>query len=305
MDILPFYAKGYFEKQTVNIGPESVQTGFLNGVKADLFSLEDAVVNMSIINGFGVDIQANNVFIQSSNSGNGNNLTLAGSGVNTSYNLNRASFQTLSPQPVVPTIKNYLINSTNSNIKAFIENLPDKFNYSSDITINPLGNVSGNNDFVIYGQGLKTKLNIEIPFSFAASNLRFRDTAEIEFSGDELKNINSATLSLRVSNGYPFDASIQGIMCDENFNVLDSLFTGPALINSGSINSNFQVNNNVLSIIPCTLSDTRLENLSKTKKIIFTVKVNTASSPQVLKIYNHYKMDIVLTGDVNYSVNKK
>jgi hypothetical protein len=94
-------------------------------------------------------------------------------------------------------------------------------------------------------------------------------------------------------------------MCDENFNVLDSLFTGPALINSGSINSNFQVNNNVLSIIPCTLSDTRLENLSKTKKIIFTVKVNTASSPQVLKIYNHYKMDIVLTGDVNYSVNKK
>ena len=305
MDIIPFYAKGYLGHQVYNVGPESVQSSFLKGIKADYFSLEDATVNLKITNGLGADIQANNVILQSVNNTNANLISLSGSGVNSSYNLNRAVFQTLTPQPVIPTVKSFLMNSSNSNIKAFIENLPDQLNYSSNISVNPLGNVSGNNDFVYYGYGLKTEMKLEVPFAFSASNLRFRDTTDIDFSGTEMNNINSALLSLRVSNGYPFSANIQGYLCDENFNILDSLFAAPNLVSSATVDANYLVNNSVLSVLSCDMNAQKLDKLKMSDKIIFSVKLNTVASPQIVKILDSYRMDLVLTGDINYSVNKK
>ena len=305
MDIIPFYAKGYLGTQQYSIGPETINSSFLKGIQADYFSLEDASVNLSITNNLGADIQANNVLLTSKNSNNNNQVTLSGTGVYSSYNINRATFQGLSPQPIVPSIKNYTINSTNSNIKSFIENLPDQLMYSTDILVNPLGNVSGNNDFVLYGYGLKTDLDIEIPFSFAANNLRFRDTAEIDFTGQELNNINRADLYLRVNNGYPFSALVQGYLCDDNFNVVDSLFSAPGYISPATINTSNVVSNEILTVLPANFNSDKLEKLKSSKKIIFSVRISTVAPPQTIKIYDFYKMDLILTADVNYSVNKK
>jgi hypothetical protein len=305
INVVPFYGRGYLGNQNLSIGPETVSSGFLNGINADYFALADANIDLKISNGIGADIQANNVILKSKNTFSGNQITLSGSGVNSSYNINRATFQNLSPQPVVPSNKNFLMNTNNSNIKQFIENLPDQLEYSADIVVNPLGNVSGNNDFVLYGYGLKTEMKIDIPFAFSAVNLRFRDTADIDLSGEELKNINSANLYLNVNNGYPFSANIQGYLCDESLNIIDSLFINPNFINPATVDVNYIVNGSIKSVLPCVLTAERLTNLKKSKKIIFNVKINTLNSPQIIKIYKNYRMDISLTGDINYSVNKE
>lgn len=40
------------------------------------------------------------------------------------------------------------------------------------------------------------------------------------------------------------------------------------------------------------------------EKIIFKVVMNTVSQPQIVKIYDYYNMELVLTADINYLLNK-
>jgi hypothetical protein len=305
MDIVPLYAKGYMGKQFFT-NADTLDFEFLKGMKADYFALQSADINMSISNGFGADISASNIKLTSVNSTNSNSVVLAGSGVFSSYNLNRAFYTGAIPNPVNPNIKNFPLNASNSNIKNFIENLPDKIIYSADIEVNPYGNISGNNDFLYYGYGFKTDLEIDIPLAFAAVNLRLQDTVDFKLGTvAQADNINDGLLTLKVENGYPFDAAIQGFICDDNFNVVDSLFTSPNTAVAAFTDANYKVTSAQASLLYIPLTKEKIEKIQSAKKIIFTVRMNTVSSPQIVKIYDYYKINLLLTGDVNYSVNKK
>lgn len=306
MDIVPLYGKGYLGNQVFVAGPDTISFDFLKGLNADYFALQDASVNMRITNGFGVDMSAAGVQLISVNTKNNTSVTLSGSGVYSTYNLNRATYTGNSSNPVIPTVKNFPLNSANSNIKAFIENLPDKIAYTTNAQVNPLGNVSGNNDFIYYGYGFRTDLQMDIPLAFAATNLCLQDTADLNLSGmTEAENINHGELVLRVENGYPFDADIQGFVCDENYNVVDSLFAAPHVAAPGLIDASLKVTAPQLSLLHIPLDHAKLDRIRAAKKIIFKVRMNTVAQTQIVKLYDYYSINLVLTGDINYSVNKQ
>ena len=59
----------------------------------------------------------------------------------------------------------------NSNIDAFIENLPDGITYDLDVTANPLGDVSNGNDFLYDDSRLTADLDVDIPLNIIATDL--------------------------------------------------------------------------------------------------------------------------------------
>ncbi len=309
MDIVPLYAKGYLGNETIAVTQDTITFDFLKNLSADYFALQDANVNLKVTNGFGVDMSVSNVLLTSYNSFNNTSQTLSGSGVLSTFNLNRASYTGNSSNPVVENVKNYPLNSSNSNVKAFIENLPNKIIYSMNGQINPLGNVSGNNDFVYYGYGFRTDLEMDIPFAFAATNLRLQDTVEVSFSDmNESENINHGQLTLRATNGFPFDADLQAYLCDANNVITDSLFSIPSVVVSANVDASLKVTSPTLSQLYIPIDHEKIHKLRGAKYIIFKMRLNTASqipSAQVIKIYDYYKMDLVLTADINYSVNKQ
>ena len=305
MDVIPLFARGYLGNQVFSSTAETVNFDFFKGISAQLFALQNVDVNLKLINGFGADVSTSGIQFISINSTNGNTVTLSGTGVNSAYNLNRALFNPNFSNPVTPSLKQIPLNGTNSNIKQFIENLPDKISYSATTQINPFGNISGNNDFIYYGNGLRADLEMNIPLAFSASELTLKDTADFNLGNvSMIENINSGKLNVRVNNGFPFSTGIQAYLLSDQGMLLDSLFSLPGIANAGVVNSNLVVIQPTLTILEIPLNQEKISHLQSAKKIIFKAVLNTVSQPQIVKLYQHYRMDFVLTADLNYSVNK-
>lgn len=73
--------------------------------------------------------------------------------------INRAKDNNKYP-PIIPAIERFKINSQNSNINAFINNLPDQIEYAIRLQTNPNGNELGHNDFIYDGKLLNIDFHL-------------------------------------------------------------------------------------------------------------------------------------------------
>jgi hypothetical protein len=256
--------------------------------------------DLKLENPIGMDARVYINNLASINTRTGNSINLANSIIGSPININRASE---SGPTVYPTYANFPLTTSNSNIKPMMENLPNKFGYSLQIITNPLGNVSGSNDFIYADKLLKATMSMEIPLSLIATNLTLEDTLDLNIQGNEgSQNIHSGTLTLYAKNGFPFDASIQLYMLDENNNVSDSLYTTTNTISQALLNSNLRVIAKKPTKLVTPVSESKMKLLYNTKKVKLKVKFNTASQSQYIKIYSDYSIDIQLIGDINYTI---
>lgn len=299
-DLVPFYAKGYFGNNTYNTGSSESAFTLFDRIVDGTILLEDVDFNFSIENPIGLYARLYINNITSINSRTGTSINLSNTLIGSPININRASE---SAGIIYPTYANFPLNTSNSNIKPMIENLPDKFGYSMQVITNPLGNISGSNDFIYYDRLLKAKLNMEIPLSIVANNLTLADTLDFNISqSDGTQNIHDGTIALFANNGFPFDAKLQLYLLNENNTVRDSIFGYANTIVEAPINSSLRVIGKKMTKISVPISAEKMNLLYDTKKVVMKVKFNTSSQPQYIKIYSEYSIDIKLVGDFNYTI---
>ncbi len=306
MQVIPQYGQGYFGNQTINIGPDTTLFDVFNKIKSGNLHLSNATMQLKVINDFGVDMKAKINQVVSINSSTGLNKPLTSSVLNSSFNVNRAT-KTGLPSPLInPTTKTLTLNQ-NSNLVDFLNNIPDKISYALTAQLNPNGNQSGMNDFAYYGTSLRALLNVDIPLNFSASNLSLQDTVDFNYSHvTQLDNVNYGNLLLYATNTYPLSVNVQGYLLDENGARIDSLFSNPvySLIAPADLDANNKVTGPKKSELRIPLNKEKLVNIKKARKVYFVSRFNTANQPTPLKFYNYYSLDLLLTMDVNYSVNK-
>jgi hypothetical protein len=300
-DMLPYYAKGYFGTNTFNIGPEFTDFTMFNRITDGTIQLENVDFNLSLENPIGMDARVFINNLKSINSRTGNSIDLTNSLIGNAININRAAE---SGTTVYPTYANFPLTVSNSNIKPMIENLPDKFGYSLKIITNPLGNVSGSNDFIYADQLLKAKMRMEIPLSLIATNLTLVDTLDLNIQNpDGTQDVHSGSITLLADNGFPFDASVQLYMLDDYNQITDSLYTYANTIDQAPVNSSLRVVGKKSTKLISEVSESKMDLLYKTKKVKLKVKFNTLSQSQFVKIYSDYGIDIKLIGDINYTIH--
>lgn len=299
-NVIPYYAKGYFGQNTFNVGPSVSDFTLFKRIIGGTLQLEDVSFNLKIENPIGLDarILINN--LSSTNTRTGTTINLTNSVVGSPININRASE---SGGVVYPYVANFPLTTSNSNIKQLIENLPDKLGYSMQIIENPLGNISGSNDFLYSDKLLNASMDIEIPLSLVANDLTLADTLDLNISNSGLDNLKSGTFTLFADNGFPFEAGLQIYLLTENGVVADSMFANANSIDQAPVNTNFRVINKRLTRIDIPINETKMNLFRNTKKIMIKVKFNTSSQPQYIKIYSDYTFDIKLIGDLNYTVH--
>ena len=262
--------------------------------------LEDVDFNFKIENPIGMDARLYVNNISSINARTGTTINLANTIIGSPININRASE---SGGFVYPTYANFPLNTTNSNIKPMIENLPNKFGYSMQIITNPLGNISGSNDFIYSDRLLKASLNMEIPLSLVANNLTLADTLDLNISQTGgTQNVHDGTITLFANNGFPFDAQLQMYLLNDSNVATDSIFGYANTIVEAPINSALRVIGKKLTKITVPISESKMNLLYDTKKVVLKVKFNTSAQPQYIKIYSEYSIDVRLVGDFNYTV---
>ena len=304
VDLVPQFAKGYLSQTLVSVGPDSTNFDLFKKITSGVLLLEDATATLSLVNNVGVDATATVSELTSVNTRSNTSVSLNHSVINTPINLNRAVDLGNGNGPVAPQTYSVTLNTSNSNFKDMLENLPDKFRYSLSAEINPLGNVSGNNDFIYYGKGLNANLNLNIPLSLAMGNLTMMDTVDFGAIDPENNNINSGQLTLYAENGFPFDCSVFLTMLDANGNSLGELMPTINTIDEAPLGTNNIVSQPRMTKLIIPIPATQITALENTKKMKLKIVFHTSNYPDYIKIYSFYKIGMQVVGEFNYTVGQ-
>ncbi len=303
--IKPYYIRGYFGNETTQIGPDETDFPIFKKVIAGSLGLDSLKMSLSIDNYIGMDSRLTINSIWSRNTRTNHSVYLNNSVMGMPINVNRAQY-TNSWLPVVPSSYNFVFDNSNSNAKALVENLPDKLGYDFTLITNPLGNVSGNNDFLFANYTIDSKLNIEMPLNLFADQLVTSDTVLPDFSSFKNRDkILKGTLTLFAENSFPFEADMNLYFIDVLGNITGSVVAQPNAIASSPTNI---VGGYVVSVghtssqLSIPLNETQTQALLNSTKIIFVSKFDTHSIPMYAKIFDTNHLDLKLTANFDYRV---
>ncbi len=300
----PYYVKGFLGTSTFSDVNKNIDLNDLKKISG-ILSIQDIVMNLNLENSLGADFgfTINNLSFTKGESNQ--TIALNSTIINNEQLIARAQHINNGTYPYSPTYRNYLFNTTNSNIKDIFELIPDKINYSLAARINPLGNISSGNDFYYSSSNLKVKLTVDFPLSFSANALTYKDTIETEgFEFDEENNLKSATLSILASNTFPFDLKLKTYLLDKDKIVLDSLLTND-IINAGIVNNSDIVEQPTNSMLKIFYNEALNAKLKNTRYIVVKATMNTQPGNVLLPIYKQYDLKLQLIGNGIYRIGIK
>lgn len=307
VDVVPEYVQGYFGQQDLSFGPDSSSLGFLGNFNPNNLMLTQSAINFRIINEFGIEMSSSINSMKSIKTSPPNVVTLNAGNLLQSINVNRASRTNNPSNPVFPWLKQINVNSSNSNLNPFLQNLPNYLGYSIKATLNPLGNISAGNDFAFYGRGLKVIADVDIPLALSANYFALINYSKVDLTQlKELNDVNSCEIVMQARNNYPFKAQIQGYMLNDQNQVIDSLFViGENVIESAITDGNNVVLNYVDSKLEAVFDKTKINNLSQCKQIKFVSYLYLPNQPTPIKINEDSYLDLIVHAYLNYNVRSK
>ncbi len=182
----------------------------------------------------------------------------------------------------------FYFDKNNSNIQQVFNASPKKIIYDLDAGTNtPLPTYNFMSDSSVF----KADLQIEFPMKGYATGFTIQDT--VDFGLGEMDMINSAIFRLNVTNGFPVNANTQLYFADDNFNILDSMFTvaQDKLIISANIDANGRATTPAIRTADENFDGLRLQHLFNAKKIIIRAIIDTKDAPNsMIAIYDDYKI---------------
>ncbi|MGZ3899960.1 MAG: hypothetical protein ACXVNQ_06330, partial [Bacteroidia bacterium] len=252
---------------------------------------------------FGAEFTGNLSNIKSINTTNSSNVNLITSQLS-NININRA---TRVGTTVYPSVKVVSLTNTNSNITSFLSNLPNKLSYQGSVKLNPLGNLSGYNDFAFYNTGVKVVADINIPLKFTADYFKLVSTSNLNFSNlKQLDHVNYGEFIISTSNGYPFQAKLQAYLINDQGATIDSLLLpGANIVDRGLIDSQNIVYQSARSELRIPLDKEKIEKLKSSKKVRIETYFIMPPNPPDIKIYEDYTFDVNIRAELNYRVERK
>ncbi|MCB9245407.1 MAG: hypothetical protein H6606_03165 [Flavobacteriales bacterium] len=297
VDIEPEYAYGDFGYKEFNFNEEE-EVKVLKDVQGSI-NFEDMWMNLLIENAFG--IQANVTFnsITSINERTGNTVALQRPGLmNEEILLNKA----FNP-PFQPFRRSYVLNGSNSNVKQFMENIPNKIGADIRLVSRPYGS-NDLTDFVFRESYLKAILRLNIPVQFNLGNLRLTQKQAFNFEASaETDRIRSGKFRLKVLNDFPISAALQIDFLDEEENILHSLFNPAGTIEGAEVPSGSERSIEPrLTYLTHDLGPAEIELIKNAVKVRTTATLNSPDSKRY-KIFSDYQMSILLSGEFEYDQN--
>lgn len=270
----PEYALGYIGGDTLENGPENIDTDVFKFISSGTLDLEKVEMSIAVVNYIGADA----ALVINDLSASNTTTTVSAAIDNTKLHyIARAILN--SNGTITPT-------NTTIALKAdeMLEIFPDKLTTHSTIYLNPDGEAS-TADFLYTEQPMNATLGIEIPLSFIANNLALSKTSDLETDNiDEIE-----VLYISIENGLPLEANLILVALDDVNQIIDTLISNNTIL-AAITNAQGIVNQNRTSVIE--IKNTDLEGMSKIQS---TAIFNTESQTDFVRIYDNYTMDIILS----------
>ncbi len=282
------YAEGYFGNQVTSIANNKNELKQLQSIIGGSIDINQVNIDLDIINGIGADAKFSINNLQSISSTSA--IPLTHPIIGSENHLNRAQ---KSGTDITPFLFSTNLNSNNSNIEQWIENLPDSILYSLDLELNPLGNVSGHHDFINTDAPFEINMGIDMPLSFIANELVLVDT--ITVNAENIAQIIKGKMLFEIENGFPLQAELSLI---NKANTVE-LFANN-VINSGVVDNQGIVEQSTTSNCEVIFSEAAIQELNNDNQLIIKITFDSPSGYSTLNIYDYYSIQFKSIADFTY-----
>lgn len=303
VDIVPDYGRGYFGQQSEEVDELLDDIDVLSRITDGQLLLDSVTIDLMVINGVGADAMFRLNSLSSINTRTGNTVNLAHPIVQSNQPLSRAVDVNGSAAGVQASTLNFRLDNSNSNVKAVLENLPDKLGFNFKFDINPLGNVSSGNDFFYYDRPFEARMAVNVPLRASIQNLTLVDTVAWNLEGNAaIESINSGMFTLVAKNGFPLEGMAELILLDSNMQRFDTL-VAPSVIACPALDSELKVIAPLESRISIPLPARTAERLHMARFVRITVRFDSPFQPQLIDLYSHYAIDLKVIGNLSINFN--
>ncbi len=270
---------------------EEIDLSIMNQISAKNITIGPPSLGLNIINGVGVDAQLKIKEITFSK--NNSQLSMTHPMINNYVNINRAldlgwDFQS----------SNHRINidSSNSNIQSIISLLPNKILTQYELHTNPLGNISGHNDFYNSDQPLKVNLDIELPLLVNIDSLVFNESIPVDLPSNI--NLKSGEIFFEFQNGFPFEICAEIKIANGNIIGLNPTCIPPGSTDTNGNVTSFSINYHTIEITENDISDLSISNQLELK-----LSISNATSDFNYAILESHKFLFKIGGNFETEIN--
>lgn len=297
--LVPAYAKGYFGTRTLVVDPDSVRIDLFQNLSG-ILDLTSVAATLEVSNGIGVDARVRLDHVRSVNTRTGSTVPLAHAITTGPINLDRAIDL---GQSFLPGHNSFAVDDGNSNIEAFITNLPDAIAYAMDVTISPLGDVSNGNDFFYYESELAADLAFRIPLRLSAQQFVLSTMADVDLPGSaEGHAIRSGVLHLFADNGFPFALTLSIDVIDAGGQTVTT-FQPSGPVAAGTVGPEGTVVAAARSVVHYQVPASGMQALHAHPRVRVRAEADTPNPPEPVRLTTGDALHIRISADANYLVN--
>ena len=151
-------------------------------------SIEDARFVLDVENGFGIDAEMKVNDIIGINDRKPKNVKLSSSEFDQPIFIRKA----INSGSLIPSRKVIVLDKSNSNLKLFLENLPNEIHPDLNVTIRPNGTID-QGDFAFDISALNVDVSLFVPLTFGLDSLELLKEEKFSlFEDEDVSNISAA-----------------------------------------------------------------------------------------------------------------
>lgn len=292
----PEYATGYLGQSLNRTGAKSTPFDLFKGVDGSM-KFKDAKVSFILRNSIGAEGRFHLYNLEGQNVFNNNKLTLNAASLKNDILVSKPKF-------VYGDYSETVVNldSSNSNIKQFLETFPQQLNYDLETEISPNGNSNNFQDFVFDNSRLDVIMKVDIPASFSLDQLVLRDTQSVDFSkvtGSD--RIKSAILFMDLDNSYPIELGLNINLLDETKHAIGTLNISPnSGIAPGIVDASGKPIQSTKTLLKIELDRGTATKLNNTR--FFAIKAGIKGNNTMQRIFNNASLKIKSRMQFEYEV---
>lgn len=193
-----------------------------------------------------------------------------------------------------------VLDTANSNVDELISALPHHISFGADFETIPGGKYD-----LPAGSINKVGIEVSLPLELRLSNIVFTDTLDFDLGLDsDSANVTNLTINFAADNGFPLGMKTQVYFVDENYMVIDSLFTdGHFNLEPASV-SNGKTTESVNSKVTIEISGDRMDKISAAKYLMPNILFNStdAENNVNVKLYSTYEFGLKLSAKVDLDI---
>lgn len=283
---------GDFGGYTIDFPAQTIETPFFRQLTDGEIRFADPKIKLSFFNSVGVPF---GIYFTGINAIDRNNVRypLTGTGVPSATNPKIIGYPSLS-QAGQTIGDSLVIDKDNSNLPDFIATSPDSITINGSAVITSLTPPS--TSFISHDSKYKVSAAIELPLWGKADFLILPDTIVFDYLSSAIpppEEIEKLIVRASITNSFPVTVYPQIYLLDENYMMLDSLFTGKEKIEgAGDTNGDGIADPHKQPPIDIDLPRSRIDNLLNSRYLLAKGRIMTTDFPALdVKLYSSYFLD--------------